>query len=75
MAENAHLVKDKGEYGYSQESMDALTKERDGLKAENVKLKEALLRHGNHDENCRSNEDGPDTCDCGLDEGFKLCQT
>lgn len=44
------------------------------------KLKEALLRYGRHDEDlagendCRSILDGPDTCDCGLDEGFKLCR-
>lgn len=41
--EIARLKKEKGEYGYSQESMDALTKERDGLKAENEKLKGGLV--------------------------------
>ena len=44
------------------------------LQAENEKLKKALLCYATHDENCRSNDAGPETCDCGLDEGFKLCQ-
>ena len=48
--ENTKLKKDlseKGEYGYSQHVVDALTRERDSLKEEVVKLKEELTC-GNH---------------------------
>lgn len=67
-AENKKLVERCAEIGG----------ERDIAYGESHKLKTALLRYGNHDENCYSVADetqgGPDTCDCGLDEGFKLCQ-
>ena len=36
------------------------------------RLHAALLRHGQHDEDCRSQEDGPDTCSCGFDVGRNL---
>ena len=47
------------------------------LVAENERLRTALCRHGRHDDGsqgekpCRSEEDGPETCDCGFDAAME----
>lgn len=32
-----------------------------------IELRKALLRYGQHDDDCCWHEAGPDTCNCGLD--------
>ena len=46
----------------------------DGIAGTIETLAKALLRHGAHDDSCRSQTDGPDTCDCGLDAAFRVAK-
>lgn len=42
------------------------------IMAELRRLHAALLRYGHHDGACRCHEDGPETCDCGLDDACRV---
>ena len=61
------------------ESTEASSLANERLRAE--RLREALLRYGVHDgqesdadKECRCVQDGPDTCDCGLDAALSAAK-
>jgi len=69
-------LSEKGEYGYSQQVVDALTNERTQLQSKVKGLKESLIEYGTHGRRsdttmCEKDKHNDYPCTCGFEQALK----